>query len=56
MDVLVNARRFNLVKEWHQVFVSEITESGKHQLWPNDEESKDYEPKYVVQAIQAKIA
>ena len=56
MDVLVDSKRFNLVKEWHQVFVSEVTESGKHQIWPKDEKTEGYEPNNVAQVIKSKIA
>ena len=56
MDVLVDSKRFNLVKEWHQVFISEINESGMDKFWPKDEETKNYEPKDVANAIRAKIA
>ena len=56
MDVLVNAKRFNLVKEWDQVFVSEVAETGKHQIWPKEIETDVYEPKNIAHAINTKIA
>ena len=56
MDVLVNTKRFNMVKEWHQVFVSEVAETGKYQIWPKEKETEEYEPKNIAHAIKTKIA
>jgi hypothetical protein len=56
MDILVNSKRFNMIKEWHQVFVSEVAETGIHQIWPKEKETDEYEPKNIAHAIIAKIA
>ena len=56
MEVLVKTKRFNLVKEGHQVFVTEVIGDAKYRIWPKDENFQQATPSDVAKVIKSKIA
>ncbi|MEW8256276.1 MAG: hypothetical protein AB2747_18100 [Candidatus Thiodiazotropha taylori] len=56
VDIVIRSKRFNLVKEWHQVFISETTKEGSNHLWPKKDQTNNLGLKNVAEAINEFIA
>lgn len=51
VDVISSSRRFNLVKEWNQVFISEVIDKQTVNVWPMKGQTKDLEIDKVAEVI-----
>ncbi|WP_126452463.1 hypothetical protein [Sulfuriflexus mobilis] len=56
VDIVIKSKRFNLVKEWHQVFISEIKNEGNIHLWPEKDKKSNLELENVAGVINELIA
>lgn len=56
VDIVINLHRFNLVKEWHQVFITEITNEGNKHIWPEKEQNNNIGLENVAKVINDHIA
>jgi len=56
VDIVIKSKRFNLVKEWHQVFISEIKSEGSIHLWPEKDQKSNLELENVAGVINELIA
>ena len=56
VDIVIGSQRFNLVKEWHQVFISIDNKEGSKYLWPEKGQDKNLGIEHVAKVINAQIA
>ena len=56
VDIVIGSQCFNLVKEWHQVFISINNKEGSKHLWPEKGQDKNLGIEHVAEVINAKIA
>ena len=56
VDVVIRSKRFNLEKEWHQVFVSEVSNEGNNHLWPKENQKNNLGLENVAGVINGLIA
>jgi hypothetical protein len=56
VHIVIKSKRFHLVKEWHQVFISEITNEGSSHLWPKNDQTTNLGLENVAEVINKFVA